>query len=457
VKRVIGVVPDTDLLPFKIQQPRVDRSKAVVSFQKDNKVNKFSKMLQQQVAINKNKENSMNKVVSDGNAELNGLFSTTRSLKEEKNLKSFQTEDLSLVDVFNLLQQLINGLNVAIQKDDGKQLIEKQDFYAELQKEVQKLMQDFLNNGVLDVDKLSQKISQLLEEKLGIKVQPDKIATAIRSSNFKEVLELYKDENVDVKNLNTQKTDSFVFSQQIIKKDTIDNLTPVTSKNKNLPLNNQYISEENKENILETNDSQSGLSTKILTIKEEKNAGENKQLQPNDFTFLENNEKTFKNQLVNYQSSKLNDAPESQIFDQIVKSMNISKNHTSSTISIQLKPEFLGKLQINLKSAEGNISATIITDSEKLKHQIESNIGILNTQLDLKGIKINSFNVTVDKNLQFTSQYNGQQQSYNDNSQQQNFHRVYSGYLHYDFAEADETELLQQIYDISHDHIDVRA
>jgi len=454
---VIGVVPDTDLLPFKIQQPRVDRSKAVVSFQKDNKVNKFSKMLQQQVAINKNKENSMNKVVSDGNAELNGLFSTTRSLKEEKNLKSFQTEDLSLVDVFNLLQQLINGLNVAIQKDDGKQLIEKQDFYAELQKEVQKLMQDFLNNGVLDVDKLSQKISQLLEEKLGIKVQPDKIATAIRSSNFKEVLELYKDENVDVKNLNTQKTDSFVFSQQIIKKDTIDNLTPVTSKNKNLPLNNQYISEENKENILETNDSQSGLSTKILTIKEEKNAGENKQLQPNDFTFLENNEKTFKNQLVNYQSSKLNDAPESQIFDQIVKSMNISKNHTSSTISIQLKPEFLGKLQINLKSAEGNISATIITDSEKLKHQIESNIGILNTQLDLKGIKINSFNVTVDKNLQFTSQYNGQQQSYNDNSQQQNFHRVYSGYLHYDFAEADETELLQQIYDISHDHIDVRA
>ena len=454
---MIGVVPDTDLLPFKIQQPRVDRSKAVVSFQKDNKVNKFSKMLQQQVAINKNKENSMNKVVSDGNAELNGLFSTTRSLKEEKNLKSFQTEDLSLVDVFNLLQQLINGLNVAIQKDDGKQLIEKQDFYAELQKEVQKLMQDFLNNGVLDVDKLSQKISQLLEEKLGIKVQPDKIATAIRSSNFKEVLELYKDENVDVKNLNTQKTDSFVFSQQIIKKDTIDNLTPVTSKNKNLPLNNQYISEENKENILETNDSQSGLSTKILTIKEEKNAGENKQLQPNDFTFLENNEKTFKNQLVNHQSSKLKEAPESQIFDQIVKSMNISKNHTSSTISIQLKPEFLGKLQINLKSAEGNISATIITDSEKLKHQIESNIGILNTQLDLKGIKINSFNVTVDKNLQFTSQYNGQQQSYNDNSQQQNFHRVYSGYLHYDFAEADETELLQQIYDISHDHIDVRA
>jgi len=455
---VIGVVPDTDLLPFKIQQPRVDRSKTVVSFQKDNKVNKFSKMLQQQEAINRNKEYSMNKVASDGNAELNGLFSTTRSLKEEKNLKSFQTEDLSLVDVFNLLQQLINGLNVAIQKDDGKQLIEKQDFYAELQKEVQKLMQDFLNNGVLDVDKLSQKISQLLEEKLGIKVQPDKIATAIRSSNFKEVLDLYKDENVDVKNLNTQETESFVFSQQIIKKDTMDNLTLVTSKNRNLPLNNQHISEENKENILETNDSQSGLSTKILVVKEEKNAGENKQLQPNDFTFLENNGKTFKNQLVNYQSSKLNDAPESQIFDQIVKSMNISKNHTSSTISIQLKPEFLGKLQINLKSAEGNISATIITDSEKLKHQIESNIGILNTQLDLKGIKINSFNVTVDKNLQFTSQYNGQQQSYNGNSQQQNLHRVvYSGYLHYDFAEAEETEPLQQIYNISHDHIDVRA
>ncbi|MDI3500290.1 MAG: flagellar hook-length control protein FliK, partial [Thermoanaerobacter sp.] len=77
--------------------------------------------------------------------------------------------------------------------------------------------------------------------------------------------------------------------------------------------------------------------------------------------------------------------------------------------------------------------------------------------LDLKGIKIDSFNVTVDKNMQFTSQYNGQQQSYNDNSQEQNLHRVYSGYLHYDLAEAEETETLQQIYNISQDHIDVRA
>jgi len=128
-----------------------------------------------------------------------------------------------------------------------------------------------------------------------------------------------------------------------------------------------------------------------------------------------------------------------------------------STISIQLKPEFLGKLQINLKSVDGNIIATIITDSEKVKHQIESNIGILSAQLDLKGIKIDSFNVTVDKNMQFTSQYNGQQQSYNDNSQEQNLHRVYSGYLHYDLAEAEETETLQQIYNISQDHIDVRA
>lgn len=460
MKRVIGVVPDTDLLPFKIQQPRADKTKPVVDYKKfpspkDNKANKFSEMLQQQMAINENKENSTDKVVSDGNVELNSLFSTTQSLKKEKNLKSFQTEDLSLADVFNWLQQLINGLNVAIQKDDGKELSEKQNFYVELQKEVQKLIQDFLNNGVLNVDKLSQKISQLLEEKLGVKLQPDAIATAIKSDNFKEVLKVYSDKNVDINNTNIQTTDSIVFSQQAIKKDGTDNLTLL---NENLSLiDNQRILEENKEIIPKTKDSQPDSNSKILTIKNEKNLGENQQLQQNDFAFLKNDGKTFENQLINHQSSKLKEAPESQIFDQIVKSINFLKNDMFSTISIQLKPEFLGKLQINLKSVDGNIIATIITDSEKVKHQIESNIGILSAQLDLKGIKIDSFNVTVDKNMQFTSQYNGQQQSYNDNSQEQNLHRVYSGYLHYDLAEAEETETLQQIYNISQDHIDVRA
>ncbi|SHE59456.1 flagellar hook-length control protein FliK [Thermoanaerobacter uzonensis DSM 18761] len=452
---MIEVLPDTNLLPFNIQQPRTDRSKTVASFQKDNKLNKFSKMLQQQVAINENKENSTGKEVSDSSVELNSLFSTTQSLKEEKNLKSFQTDDLSLADVFNALQQLISALNVAIQSDDGNQLIEKQNFYVEMQKEVQRLMQDFLNNGVLDVDKLSQKISQLLEEKLGVKLQPDAIATAIKSSNFKEVLKDYKDENVDIKNMNTQKTDSNVFSQHIIKKEVRENLTPLTAKNEDSSvIDNQHIPERNKEDIPKTKDSQTELNN---MIKEERNTGKNQQLQQNDFTFLKNDGKTFGNQLINHQNSKLKEVPESQIFDQIVKSINFSKNDMSSTISIQLKPEFLGKLQINLKSIDGNIIATIITDSEKLKHQIESNIGILNTQLDLKGIKIDSFNVTVDKNMQFTSQYNGQQQSYNDNSQEQNLHRAYGGYLHYDLAEAEETETLQRIYNLSQEHIDVRA
>ncbi|AIS52523.1 flagellar hook-length control protein FliK [Thermoanaerobacter kivui] len=460
---MIGVVPDTDLLPFKIQQPRADKTKPVVDYKKfpsskDNKANKFSEMLHQQIAINENNESLTEKVASDSNVDLKNLLQTTQSLKEEKNLKSFQTDDLSLADVFNALQQLISALNVAIQSDDGKQLIEEQNFYVEMQKELQKLIQDFLNNGVLDVDKLSKKISQLLEEKFGVKLQPDAIATTIKSSNFKEVLKVYSDKNVDIKNMNTQKTDSIVFSQQAIKKDATDNLAPLTAKNENLSLiDNKRISEENiKGSIPKAKDSQPDSNSKILTIKNEKNFVEDQQLQQNDFAFLKNDAKTFENQLINHQSSKLKEAPESQIFDQIIKSINFSKNDISSTISIQLKPEFLGKLQINLKSVDGNIIATIITDSEKLKHQIESNIGILNTQLDLKGIKIDSFNVTVDKNMQFTSQYNGQQ-SYNDNSREQNLHRGYASYLHYDLAEVEETEALQLIYNLSQDHIDVRA
>lgn len=118
---MIGVVPDTDLLPFKIQQPRADKTKPVVDYKKfpspkDNKANKFSEMLQQQMAINENKENSTDKVVSDGNVELNSLFSTTQSLKKEKKFKIFPNRGFIVSRCF----QLVAAVNKWIKRGNSK-------------------------------------------------------------------------------------------------------------------------------------------------------------------------------------------------------------------------------------------------------------------------------------------------------------------------------------------------
>lgn len=124
------------------------------------------------------------------------------------------------------------------------------------------------------------------------------------------------------------------------------------------------------------------------------------------------------------------------IINQIVKTINYSKNNLLSTVKIQLKPDFLGKVEIFIRQQDGNLSASIITDNEKVKHQIEANINLLNNQLESKGLKINSFDVAVDKNMQFTLQYSGQWNTEGQNQQQNNDKMNY--FLSIDYERTDK-------------------
>ncbi len=141
------------------------------------------------------------------------------------------------------------------------------------------------------------------------------------------------------------------------------------------------------------------------------------------------------------------------IIDQIVKNVNITKTDTESNIKIQLKPDFLGNLEINIKSVNGSLTANILTDNEKVKHQIEMNLNILNNQLESKGIKIDSFNVSIDRNMQFASQYSGQEDS-SQRYKSLNNSKVRINYEDYDDAEF-QTQTYSTLNSISNDHVDV--
>lgn len=84
-----------------------------------------------------------------------------------------------------------------------------------------------------------------------------------------------------------------------------------------------------------------------------------------------------------------------QIVRQIVDEIRVSVNENVSSLEMQLNPESLGKLNIQLVSKNGEVTANIVAQSEAVKEVIESQITMLKETLLEQGIKIEAVEVTV--------------------------------------------------------------
>ena len=89
------------------------------------------------------------------------------------------------------------------------------------------------------------------------------------------------------------------------------------------------------------------------------------------------------------------DVEPQQLVRQIVEEIRASVNENVSSLEMQLNPESLGKLNIQLVSKNGEITANIVAQSEAVKEVIESQIVMLKETLLEQGIKIEAVEVTV--------------------------------------------------------------
>lgn len=84
-----------------------------------------------------------------------------------------------------------------------------------------------------------------------------------------------------------------------------------------------------------------------------------------------------------------------QLIRQIVDEIRVYVNENISSLEMQLNPESLGKLNIQLVSKNGEVTANIMAQSEAVKEVIESQITMLKETLLEQGIKIEAVEVTV--------------------------------------------------------------
>ena len=86
------------------------------------------------------------------------------------------------------------------------------------------------------------------------------------------------------------------------------------------------------------------------------------------------------------------------ILDQVIERIKSSVVDDVAQISIQLKPEHLGRVRMNLVSEQGIMTAQLMVENEKVKAIVEQNIQELREVLEGKGMSIEKLEVAVGQN-----------------------------------------------------------
>lgn len=83
------------------------------------------------------------------------------------------------------------------------------------------------------------------------------------------------------------------------------------------------------------------------------------------------------------------------IIRQIVDSMSISNTTEESAINLQLTPESLGRMYINVSQKNSEISARIAVSNEAVKEALQTQMANLKEALNNSGIRVNEVEITV--------------------------------------------------------------
>lgn len=97
------------------------------------------------------------------------------------------------------------------------------------------------------------------------------------------------------------------------------------------------------------------------------------------------------------------------LIEQIAQNVKVSLSQESSSMEMQLNPENLGKIYLQVSAREGSVHATIAAQNEAVKAALESQVAELKESLNQSGVKVDAVEVTVashefEKNLEQNEQ-----------------------------------------------------
>ena len=133
------------------------------------------------------------------------------------------------------------------------------------------------------------------------------------------------------------------------------------------------------------------------------------------------------------------------ITKQVVNQVKLTMKNDVTSLQMQLYPEHLGKVSIQVVSKNGVLTAQIAAENEVAKAALESQLATLKESFDSQGIKVQSVEVMVSTNA-----FEQNQQSNTENSDQERRHgrqtkkNILTGLTGEDDSELPEDNSLQE-------------
>ena len=84
-----------------------------------------------------------------------------------------------------------------------------------------------------------------------------------------------------------------------------------------------------------------------------------------------------------------------QIMEQVVQQMRVTISNEITTMEMQMNPENLGKVYVNISSEEGVVNAQFHATNEVVKEALEAQISTLRESLNQAGVKVDAIEVTI--------------------------------------------------------------
>ena len=311
--------------------------------------------------------------VNDCIKEIKQLIGNFTDLSEEdleEIMEQLGLVSTDLLNFENVIQVVISGENVP----DISNLIMNEDF----------------TNLVKEISNLFEKITSDISKELGISLEDatkmlEGFETVDNEIKFDPKL-IVKDENNEVKG------EAILQNAAIAEDEEIADVRPKTNAS------NQNESENLEDN--ETIKAEVRKDTTEKTSNEKTN--ENFQTTFNNFT-----EKVSE---VIEESAGIANARE--VVEQIVDEIKATIKLDTSSIEMQLNPEHLGKVSINIATENDVVKAKIVVTDRQVEQIVKANLEILRENLNNQGLKVEDLEVTI-ASRSFNDQFAGTKEEQN--------------------------------------------
>ena len=108
------------------------------------------------------------------------------------------------------------------------------------------------------------------------------------------------------------------------------------------------------------------------------------------------------------------------IFGQITQNAKLLLTPGSTEMQIQLKPDFLGKMNLSITTQNGLVTAKFNTESYRVKEVIEANLNTLKDSLAQQGVKVDQLVVNVSTQKDYSGFQEQNRSYYHHNSSKHN-------------------------------------